>query len=269
MKFWHGPFGVSFHNQSLEAGKGAYHCFNFFQWNAIAKIRWRKALPKTDGQRFGHVEGLLDESLVAEAAAEINHAHIKEVITLAEIAQVDEITLVADEDGVAVLEVAVYGRVLVGRIGDETGQFVFFNCCKKGILFQQAVVTILDILELRGIHVNRVEFEAHLGELIRKLCYLFGLVSCGMRIGLLAQDTLETDAVTAVFGHHIFTRLGCGDAHVIDFSGQFHFVQWLLDLAREIELQHHRGVGLVVVAFTVGTTAGKHIVVEGYFNGFH
>ena len=215
------------------------------------------------------MEGFLDEGLIAKAAAEIDHAHIEEVVAPAEIAQIDEIAFVSNKDDIAVLEVAVDGCVLIRRVGDETSQFVFFSCCEEGILFQQAVIAVLDILKLRGVHVSSMEFEAHLGELIRKLRHLFRLISRGARIGFLAQDTLETDAVAAVFGYHIFARLGRWDAHIIDFSGQVHFIQGLLDLAREIELQHYRGVGLMVVALAVGATAGERVVIESYLDWFH
>ena len=102
------------------------------------------------------MEGLLDEGLLAQAAADIDHSQVEEVVAVAEIAQVDEIALVAGEDGVAELQVAVDGCILVRGIGDELAYLVLLCRTEERILRNQAVVAILDVLELRGVHLRGV-----------------------------------------------------------------------------------------------------------------
>ena len=69
--------------------------------------------------------------------------------------------------------------------------------------------------------------------------------------------------------NHIVSWLWGGDTHVIDLAGEVHFVKRLLYLAWEIEFEHDRRVGLVVVALAVGPAAGEDIVVEGNANRVH
>ena len=184
-EFRHGFAGVTFDNQGFEAGIGTNQGLNFLERNTCPEISRCEAFPEFDGQRLGHVKGLLDEGLVVEAAAEIDHTHVEEVVAPTEIAKVDEITSVAHKDDIAVLEVAVDGSVLVRNVGDETSQFVLFSRRKEGVFFQQAIVTVLDIFKLLGIYMGGMEFEAHLGKFVSELRHLFGLVSCSARIGFL------------------------------------------------------------------------------------
>jgi hypothetical protein len=79
------------------------------------------------------VESLFDEAFVAELATDIHHAHVEEVVSIAEVSEVDEITFLADKDGVGELEVSVDGSVLVWNAADETAQFIFFVCREKRV----------------------------------------------------------------------------------------------------------------------------------------
>ena len=95
------------------------------------------------------------------------------------------------------------------------------------------------------------------------------MVSAGAGERYLSGNAAETNAVAAVFRHHVFSGFRRRDAHIIDLAGQDHLVQGLLDLSREIELEHEGRVRHAVVTFSVGSATEEDIVIKGYFNGFH
>ena len=131
------------------------------------------------------MESFLDERLIAETTTEVNHSQVKKVVAPTEIAQIDEIALIANENGVAVLEVAMDGRVFIGDISDETLQTVLFHWRKEGAFLEESIITVFNVLELCGIHVCCMEFKAHLGKFGSKLHYFFRLICRGTRIGFL------------------------------------------------------------------------------------
>ena len=130
------------------------------------------------------------------------------------------------------------GGVLVGRVGYEAGDLVLLGSGEERILRQEAVVAVLDVLELGGVHVGGMQLFAHFRKFRGIPGHVFGIVACGARIRLLAEDAPEADAVAAVFGNHVLTGFRGGDTHVVNLAGQVHLVQRLLDLARKIELEH-------------------------------
>ena len=65
------------------------------------------------------MERLLDERRRSKVTTQVNHTHIEKMVAVAKIAEVYKITLVAGKDGIAVLQVAVYGCIFIGSIGDE------------------------------------------------------------------------------------------------------------------------------------------------------
>ena len=214
------------------------------------------------------MENLLDERFVAHAGAKIYHAHIEQMVAVAEISEVYEIAFAAHKDGVGELKVSVDGRGGVGGIGNELADSVFLRLVKEGILLQQAVVTVLDVLELRRVHVHLMQLFAHLGKLRRILLHFLRMVRRGTRVGHLPRHAAETDAVTDAV-RHIVAGLRGGNAQIEHLAGQNHLVQGLLHLARIVELHHDGGVRLVVEAFSVGAFAGVDIVVQIYSKCFH
>ena len=87
------------------------------------------------------------------------------MVAVAEISQVYEIAFVAGEDGVAELQVAVDGSVLVRSVGYEAAYLVFLGRGEKGILLQKPQIAFFDVFELRGINMYGMQLEAHLGKL--------------------------------------------------------------------------------------------------------
>ena len=154
------------------------------------------------------------------------------------------------------------GCVGVGYAVDETPQLAFFVGGEERGLLQQSSVAVFHVLELRCVDVRGVELAAHLGEFLGVLFRVFGVVGGGSRVGGLAYDALEQDAVASVVGHHIFARFGRWDARCVDLLGKAHFVEGLLYLAREIEFEHDGRVGLVVVALAVESAAAEDEVVQ-------
>ena len=77
-------------------------------------------MPKLDGSSLIHVEGLFDERLVAEVAAQINHSQVKKMIAVAKVTEVDKIALAFSENNIRVLEIAMDGGVGIGDAVDET-----------------------------------------------------------------------------------------------------------------------------------------------------
>ena len=100
------------------------------------------------------MESLLDKVRIAQTAAQIYHTQVEHLVSVAEIAQINEVTVLSGEYGIAVLEVAVNGGIGIGCIGYELAQEVFLACGKERILGQKAVVSVLDALKLCGIHIT-------------------------------------------------------------------------------------------------------------------
>ena len=78
------------------------------------------------------MEDLLNEGFVANAAAEVHHAHVKEIVSVAEISKVNEVILAAGHDEIAELKVSVDGGIGVGGIGNELPYGVLLGRCKIG-----------------------------------------------------------------------------------------------------------------------------------------
>ena len=191
------------------------------------------------------------------------------MVAPAEIAQVNEITLIAHKDGVTVLKVSVYGCVLVGDIGYETLKLGFLDGIEERVFPEKPEVSLLYVLELRGIHMGCMQLQAHSGKLTGKLSYLLGLITGCAGIGLLACYASETYAVTAIAGCHVISRLRCGYAHLIYLTGQRYLIQRLLYNAGTIKLEHDRRVSLMVETLSVGTSAEEFIIIKIYLNSIH
>ena len=134
---------------------------------------------------------------------------------------------------------------------------------------QKTTVAVFHVFKLRRVNVGGMQLQAHLCKFLCILSRHLWMVARGARIRLFPEDAVEADSITAVLCHYVITGFWRGDAHVIHLSGELHLVQRLLDLAWEIEFQHHRRIGLVVVAFAIGASAGEDVVVKSYFDGFH
>ena len=72
------------------------------------------------------MEGFLDKLFAAQTAAKIDLTQVEKRVTVAEVAQVDEIAFVSRKDGIAVLKVAMEGGVGVGNIDNESSNLVLF-----------------------------------------------------------------------------------------------------------------------------------------------
>ena len=114
-----------------------------------------------------------------------------------------------------------------------------------------------------------VQFQTHIREFGGVFLHPAGLLAHGARIGFLADNAVETDAVTAVFRDHVLPGLRGRNPRFEHLAGQYHLVQRLPDLAGMVQLQHHRRVGLVVVTLAVGTTPGQHIIIQGNLDSIH
>ena len=114
-----------------------------------------------------------------------------------------------------------------------------------------------------------VQLPAHSGELGGKLSDLFGLVTGGAGIRLLAGYAFETYAVTAVGGNHVISGLRGGDTHLKHLTGQPYLIQRLLYNAGTIKLKHDRRVSLMVEALSVGTAAKENVIIKIYLNCLH
>ena len=191
------------------------------------------------------------------------------MVAIAEVAQVNKVPLLPYENDIAVLQVPVDGRIFIRCVSDKAGQLVFLYRREERILRQKTIVTVLDILELSCVDVRGVKLLAHPCEFRGILRHVFRMVGRCARIGFLAKNSTETDAVASVFRHHIFTRFRCGNAKIIHLAGQIHLVQRLLDLSRKVKLEHDGRIRLMVVALTVGAAAGEDVIVEGNLDGFH
>ena len=254
-KLRHRSSGVAFHNQRLETRKGTNLLFDVFQRTVTTKIGMGEAFPKLDGSGLVHVEGLLNECLIRKHATEIDHTDIKEVVAVAKVAKVDEITLVANKDSIRKLKVAMDGGILVGNIGDESTQLLLLLSREKRVVSQQMVVSVFHVLELCSVNMRGVKLQAHLSEFFGILLHFFGMVACGTRIGGLVKNALETNPIAAILCDYILARFGGGDSHFIDLTREHHLIKRLLNLAWKIKFEHYRRVGLVVVAFAIGTAA--------------
>lgn len=122
------------------------------------------------------MERLSDKGLITEATAQVNHAHIEEVVAKTKVPQVYEIALVAHKNGVAVLEVSVHRRIFL----------VLFSLGEKGTFRQEPVVPVFHILKLGGIHMDGMQLQAHPGEFGRIPSHVFRMVSRSAGIGNLA-----------------------------------------------------------------------------------
>ena len=117
--------------------------------------------------------------------------------------------------------------------------------------------------------MDTVQLGAAPGEFFGILLDFFGVVRNCARVGLFPQDAVEAYAVAAVRSDHVFARLRGGDAEVIDLPGEQHFVERLLYLAGEVEFEHHGRVVAMVVAFSVGSSAGEDVIVHVDGDCFH
>ena len=99
----HGAAAVALNDEGLQACKRSDFVFYVVERAVVAEIGWGEMFPELDGGGFFHVEGLADEVFAVQFATQIHHGHIEEGIAIAEVAQVDEIALVANEDGVGEL----------------------------------------------------------------------------------------------------------------------------------------------------------------------
>ena len=122
------------------------------------------------------MEGFLDEGFIRKHAAQIHHRNVEEGIPVAEIAQVDEIFLVASENGVPVLQVTVDSCIGIGYVCDKAGQVLLFRRGEEGTLLQETEVAVLDIFKLGGVHMDLVQIPAHLGKFFGIFLHLLRIV---------------------------------------------------------------------------------------------
>ena len=141
-QFRHRAFGIPFHYKGFETGKGKYQFLDLTEWYIRTEIFLCKEFPEPDSQAFGHMKRLFDEFLLTQIAAQVDHTQVKEMVSPAEITQIYEVPLIAYKNCIAVLEVAVYGSVLIRDIGNKTLQFFFLGRRKKRIIIQEPVIAV-------------------------------------------------------------------------------------------------------------------------------
>ena len=114
-----------------------------------------------------------------------------------------------------------------------------------------------------------MKIPAHLGELGRILVDHLRILSGSFGIRHLAVYAFEKDSVTVVLGNDVSSGFRDRDTCLENFAGTLQFIQGLLDLSGELQLEQHGGVVLLQVTIPVRSASAEDIIVKVYPYGVH